>query len=64
MIDKKDGTIYIDNTGNFPITSIDGKKAIFILYDWTNNATLATPIATATDDQMIKAFEENINYLS
>jgi len=26
MVDKKDGTIYVDNTGNFPITSIDGMK--------------------------------------
>ena len=64
MIDKKDGTIYVDNTGNFPITSIDGMKAVFILYDWTSNAILATPIATATDEQMIKAFKENINYLT
>jgi len=63
MIDKKDGTIYVDNTGNFPITSIDGMKAVFILYDWTSNAILATPIATATDEQMIKAFKDNINYL-
>ena len=64
MIDKKDGTIYVDNTGNFPITSIDGMKAVFILYDWTSNAILATPIATATDEQMIKAFKENLNYLT
>ena len=64
MIDKKDGTIYVDNTGNFPITSIDGMKAVFILYDWTSNAILATPIATATDEQMIKAFKENIEYLT
>ena len=63
MIDKNDGTIYVDNTGNFPITSIDVMKAVSILYDWTSNTILATPIATATDEQMIKAFEENISYL-
>ena len=64
MVDKKDGTIYVDNTGNFPITSIDGMKAIFILYDWTTNAILATPIKTATDEEMIRAFKKNITYLT
>ena len=63
-VDKKDGTIYVDNTGNFPITSIDGMKAVFILYDWTSNAILATPIETATDEQMISAFKKNITYLT
>ena len=28
---KKDGTIHVDNTGNFPIRSIEGHIAIFIL---------------------------------
>ena len=55
MVDEKDGTIYMDNTGNISITSIDGMKAIFILYDWTTNAILATPIKTATDKEMIRA---------
>ena len=64
VIDKKDGTIYVDNTGNFPITSIDGMRAVFILYDWTSNAILATPIATTTDEKMIAAFKDNITYLS
>ena len=63
-VDKKDGTIYVDNTGNFPITSIDSMKAVFILYDWTSNAILATPIETATDEQMIQAFKTNISYLT
>jgi len=60
MVDKKDGTIYVDNTGNFPITSIEGMKAIFILYDWTSNSIMATPINTATDEEMIRAFKENV----
>ena len=65
MVDKKDGTIYVDNTGNFPITSIDGTKAIFILYDWTSNAILATPIKMATDEEMIRAFKQNdVTYLN
>ena len=56
MVDKKDGAIYVDNTGNLPITSINGMKAVFILYDWTSNAILATPIKTATDKQMRNDF--------
>ena len=64
MVDKKDGTIYVDNTGDFPITSIDGMKAVFVLYDWTSNAILATPIETTTDEKMIEAFKTNISYLT
>ena len=30
-VDKKDGTIYVDNTENFPIRSIEGYIAIFVL---------------------------------
>ena len=39
-VDKKDSTIYIDNTGNLPIRSIGGYIAIFILYNWTTNSIL------------------------
>ena len=60
MVDKKDQTIYVDNTGNFPITSIDGMKAILILYDWTTNAIIAVPIKTAINEEMIRAFKKNI----
>ena len=43
-LDKKYGTIYVDNTGNLPIGIIEGYIVIFILYNWTKNAILATPI--------------------
>ena len=43
-LDKKDGHIYVNDTGTFPIRSIDGMTAIFILYDWTSNIILATPV--------------------
>ena len=33
IIDKKDGTIYADLTGRFPITSVDGRQAMFIKYE-------------------------------
>ena len=33
------------------------------MYDWTTNAILATPIKDATDESMVAAFKENIEYL-
>ena len=35
----------------------------FVLYDWTTNVILATPMKDAKDESMIKAFKENIEYL-
>ena len=32
-INTKDGTIYVDFTGKFPIRSMDGMVTIFIIYD-------------------------------
>ena len=43
-IDKKVGTVYADLTGHFPITSLNGMLAVFIMYNWTTNAILAAPI--------------------
>ena len=61
--DKKTGIMYTDLTGNFPVRSIDGITCFFVLYDWTTNAILATPMKDAKDESMIKAFKENIEYL-
>ena len=61
---KKNGTVYVDPTGKFPVRSIDGYQVVFILYDWTSNAILATPIKDTTDESMLTAFEDNIEYLS
>jgi hypothetical protein len=63
-IDKKDGTIYVDFTGKFPIRSMDGMTAIFILYDWTTNAILATPVKDGKEETTIATFEEKIQYLT
>ena len=43
ILEPKAGTIYVDYTGNFPILSMEGNTAIFILYDWSSNDILATP---------------------
>ena len=44
-IDTKNGTIYTDFTGKFPVRSLDGMVTVFVLYDWTSNAILADPMA-------------------
>lgn len=38
-IDRRDGTIYTDLMGKFPIKSIEGMLAIFILY-WSTGAKI------------------------
>ena len=43
-INTKDGTIYVHFTGRFPIRSMDGMVVIFVIYDWTTNAILATSV--------------------
>ena len=51
IINIKDGTIYTDLTGKFPITSMNGMQAVFIMYNCTTKAILATPI---TDEEAEK----------
>lgn len=60
----KDGTIYVDLTGKFPIRSMDGMTDIFILYDWTTNAILAKPIKNAQDETMVKVFKKRLSAVS
>ena len=55
--DKKDGIIYTELTGNFPLQSIDGYNFFSMLCDWTTNATLVTPVKDATDESMLAAFK-------
>ena len=44
ILEPKEGTIYVEYTGNFPIRSMEDNTAIFILYDWSSSAILATPV--------------------
>ena len=61
---KKEGTTYADSIEIFPIIRIDGYIAIFILYDWTTNAILATPIKDTKDETMINDFQTHIKYIT
>ena len=63
-IDKKDSTIYANLTGRFPITLIDGKQAMFIMYDWTMNTILATTIKDAKAETIVECFKQQIEYLA
>ena len=64
MINKKEGTIYADLTGKFTITSMNGMQAVFIMYDWTTNAILATPIKDEKAETIVECFKQNVEYLS
>ena len=37
---------------------------IFIMYDWTSNAILATPTKEAKEETIVECFKKNITYLS
>ena len=64
IIDKKDGTIYANLTCRYLITSMDGKQAISIMYDWTTTAILAKTITYAKAETIVECFEQNIKYLA
>ena len=63
-VNKNEGTIYADLTGKFPIKSIHGMTTMFIMYDWTSNAILATPIKEAKAETIVECFKQNITYFS
>ena len=56
-VDKKEGTIYADLKGELPITSIHGMAAMFIMYDWTSNTILATPIKKAKAETIVECLK-------
>ena len=63
-VNKKYRTIYVDNTGNLPIRSIERYIDIFILYNWTTNAILSAPIKYTKDETIIEAFQTHIKYIT
>ena len=63
IVDKT-GTVYTDLTGRFPINSMEGMTAVFIMYDWTTNTILAKPIKDAKAETIVEAFKTNIEYMT
>ena len=53
----------MDLDGKFPIRNVDGNPAIFILYDWTSNDILVTPIKDSEYYTMVESFTKNVEYL-
>ena len=52
----KDGTIVTNFTGKLPVSLLDGHQFLFVIHDWTANATLVKPIHNTNDEMVIKAF--------
>ena len=61
-MNTKDGTIYVDFTGKFTIISMDGMVAIFIVYYWTKNAILATPVKNKAEETIVICVKQQITY--
>jgi hypothetical protein len=64
VVNNKDGTMYSDLTGNFPLQSLDGMMTILVIYDWTSNVILALPIKDAKDETLVSAFKTQVEYLA
>ena len=54
----KNGVVYTDLTGKFPITSLDGHKYILILYHYDSNAILVKPLKNRSDEETLKVYKE------
>jgi hypothetical protein len=63
-VNPKDGTMYLDLTGNFPIQSINGMMTVLVIYDWTSNTILPLPIKDAKDELLVAAFTMQVKYLT
>ena len=50
-IDKKNGTMNIDLTGKSPVRNANRTTTAFVVYNWSSNCILATPIKDATNDR-------------
>ena len=62
-INTKDRTIYVDFTVKLPIRFMDGMVEIFIIYDWTTNEILATPVKNMAEETIVSCFKRKITYL-
>ena len=43
---------------------MDVMVAIFIVYDWTTNKILATPVITMAEETILSCFKQKITYLT
>ena len=58
------GTVYTDQTGNFPVRSFQGNRCQFVAYDYRSNAILVRALKDQTDALLLAAFEDVYAYLT
>ena len=63
LADLHKGTIYNDNTGIFPVQSIDGHQLFFVTYVYDLNAILARPLKNQQSDTIVTMYQEVFNFL-
>ena len=44
LADKNKNTVYLDATGRFPCTSMEGMQYMLVVYDYTSNAIIIETI--------------------
>jgi hypothetical protein len=62
--EQNPGTIYTDQTGQFPVRSFHGKRYQFVAYVYRSNAILVQALADQTDKSMLEAFQDVYDYLT
>ena len=57
-IRRMNGTIYIDLTGAFPVTSARGNKLLYIAYSYDANGILWEPMKITNDSEMSRVLKQ------
>ena len=50
--------IAMDFAGRYPVTSKQGHKYIFIMYNYNSNYTFAVPVKSQKTSEYLRAFQE------
>ena len=58
------GTVYSDQTGQFPTTSSRGTKYVMIFYDYDSSAILAEPLKSRSASELLRAFSKLHKHLT
>ena len=57
------GKIFTDQTGRFPVPSIEGYKYVMILYDYDSNSVRGVPMKSRSKEEMVRAYQDHHAYL-
>jgi len=64
IADQNDGTIYTDQTGNFPTTSYHGKQCQFVASEYRSNTILVRALRDQSEQSLMEAFRDIYEYLT